>query len=205
MFRKIKKFKSSSLHRQPFQVQLHLIRTYCTRFFKFIAIQAHKMIKKTLIFLLTFSPFLASAQLIVDNTVNATDAVQNILLGGGVDISNITFSGDDNQIGSFNSENSNIGLNSGVVLATGDVGVAIGPNNAGGSGLGGGNFGVNDPDLDQLSTFDTNDAAILEFDFVPNGDSVVFRYVFSSEEYNEYVCGSVNDAFGFFLSGPRSR
>ena len=202
MFRKIKKFKSSSFHRQPFQVQLHLIRTYCTRFFKFIAIQAHKMIKKTLIFLLTFSPFLASAQLIVDNTVNATDAVQNILLGGGVDISNITFSGDDNQIGSFNSENSNIGLNSGVVLATGDVGVAIGPNNAGGSGLGGGNFGVNDPDLDQLSTFDTNDAAILEFDFVPNGDSVVFRYVFSSEEYNEYVCGSVNDAFGFFLSGP---
>ena len=61
---------------------------------------------------------------------------------------------------------------------------------------------MNDPDLDQLSTFNTNDAAVLEFDFIPTGDSLSFNYSFGSDEYNEYVCGSVNDAFGFFLSGP---
>jgi hypothetical protein len=42
----------------------------------------------------------------------------------------------------------------------------------------------------------------LEFDFIPSGDSLSFNYSFGSDEYNEYVCGSVNDAFGFFLSGP---
>jgi len=144
----------------------------------------------------------AYSQLIVDNTVTPQVAVEDILLGEGIIISNITFSGDANQIGSFNSANSNIGIGSGIILATGDANVAVGPNNSGSSTVGGGNFGVNDPDLDILSTFNTNDAAVLEFDFIATGDSVLFRYVFGSEEYNEYVCGSVNDAFGFFLSGP---
>jgi hypothetical protein len=42
----------------------------------------------------------------------------------------------------------------------------------------------------------------LEFDFVPTGDSLQFRYVFGSEEYTSYTCADYNDAFGFFLSGP---
>ncbi len=47
-----------------------------------------------------------------------------------------------------------------------------------------------------------HDAAVLEFDFEATGDVVEFSFVFASEEYPEYVCGDVNDAFGFFLSGP---
>jgi len=50
------------------------------------------------------------------------------------------------------------------------------------------------------------DAAILEFDFLPLGDSIRFRYLFSSEEYTPlYACpsgGGFNDAFAFFISGP---
>ena len=42
----------------------------------------------------------------------------------------------------------------------------------------------------------------VEFDFIPNGDTVVFNYVFGSEEYNYYVCGPYMDAFGFFIAGP---
>ena len=144
----------------------------------------------------------AKAQLITDNTVTPEQALLDYLLGDGVEISNITFSGDLNQIGSFDANATNIAIPDGIMLATGDIDVAIGPNDLVGASLGGSNFGAGDPDLTELSTFNTNDAAILEFDFVPSGDSLVFNYIFASEEYNEYVCGSVNDAFGFFLSGP---
>jgi len=145
---------------------------------------------------------LGQSQVIVDESLTAEEVVTNILLGEGVEIFNITFSGDLDQIGSFDANNSNILIEDGMILATGSCTNVIGPNNSGSSTTGGGNFGVNDPDLDQLSTFNTNDAAVLEFDFIPTGDSLSFNYSFGSDEYNEYVCGSVNDAFGFFLSGP---
>ena len=103
----------------------------------------------------------ANAQLVVDATVTPQQAVENILLGEGVIATNITFSGDQDQIGSFNSQNSNIPIATGVIMATGSVGVAVGPNTQGGAALGGGNFGVSDADL-ELANGDTyNDAAVL--------------------------------------------
>lgn len=148
------------------------------------------------------TPLLAMGQLTVDDGITAESAVIDILAGGGVNIQNITFSGDNNQIGAFNSENSNVGLNSGIILSSGSVLGAIGPNNTSSHTEAGGNMGATDPDLEILTGAANNDAAVLEFDFVPAGDSVVFQYVFASEEYNEYVCSDFNDAFGFFLSGP---
>lgn len=163
--------------------------------------------RSTTILLAIITSGFAQAQLTVDNTQTPAQLVQNVLLGGGVTASNITFNGGsatvlNEQIGSFVATATNLGLGGGVIMGSGDVNVAIGPNTQTSATLGGGNFGFNDPDLDQLSNVNTNDAAILEFDFVPTGDSLKFRYVFSSEEYDEYVCGTVNDAFGFFLSGP---
>ncbi len=147
------------------------------------------------------------AQLVVNNAPTPTQLVQTVLLGGGVTASNITFNGasgatQTEQMGTFDGTTSNIGLPSGVLMGTGDINVAPGPNVGGGSTMGGGNFGFGDADLTQISGVTHNDAAILEFDFIPTGDTLRFRYVFASEEYDEYVCGSVNDAFGFFLSGP---
>lgn len=128
--------------------------------------------------------------------------VQNVLLGQGVTVSNITFSGDADQIGYFDGTASNVGIGQGLIMATGTVQEAIGPNSQGGITLGGGNLGVSDPDLVTLSNQTINDAAVLEFDFIPAGDSLVFRYVFASDEYNEYACSQFNDVFGFFISGP---
>ena len=156
---------------------------------------------------LALAPLLMRGQLVVGNTLTPEELVQNVLLGTGVTVSNITFNGGapttiNEQAGTFDGTAAGIGIPNGVILATGNVQVALGPNNGTGTGMGGGNFGFGDPDLTTLSGVTTNDAAILEFDFIPSGDSISFRFVFASEEYPEYVCGTVNDVFGFFLSGP---
>jgi gliding motility-associated-like protein len=149
------------------------------------------------------SPASVYAQYTVNNTVNATDGVQNVLLGGGVTATGITFQGTNEQIGSFTCVNCGIGLASGLVIGSGNVDGSDGPNNSGSFSQGPPNFtdNVTDPDLAELSGMLLNNTAVLEFDFVPTGDSLFFNYVFSSEEYPEFV-GSINDAFGFFLSGP---
>lgn len=46
------------------------------------------------------------------------------------------------------------------------------------------------------------DGHVIEFDFIPQGKSLNFKYSFASDEYPYYVCSKFNDAFGFFLSGP---
>lgn len=150
-----------------------------------------------------------SAQIAIDNTLSPTYLVQNVLLGQGVVVSNITFNSQpggipNEQIGSFGGV-CNIGLSSGVILGTGDVHNAEGPNDSGSSSLGGGNWNAFDQDLFELAGGDQNDSirdkACLEFDFIPTGDSLKFDFVFASDEYLEFV-NSINDAFGFFLSGP---
>jgi len=144
-----------------------------------------------------------SGQLVIDNAINANAAVQNVLLGEGVTASNITFQGENAQIGGFTCNGCGLGIGNGVVIGSGNVDGADGPNNSGSFNQGPPDFtdGVGDGDLEQLSGMSLNNTAVLEFDFVPTGDSLAFNYVFSSEEYPEYV-NSVNDAFGFFLSGP---
>ena len=135
--------------------------------------------------------------------------VDSLLLGEGVVATNHIFQGDPLQIGFFNGENSNIGLDSGIVMGTGDI-VEIVP------GAFGGFFAnaVNDPDLLELASSvpdligqnfnvtSVNDVAILEFDFVPVSSYLSFRYVFASEEYFAYENTQFNDVFGFFISGP---
>lgn len=132
--------------------------------------------------------------------------VQNVFLGQGVQVSNVTFQGDSTlQIGKF-FDFTTIGIDSGIVLSTGNVNniTNLGPN-ASTPIQSTQNF-PNDPDIiDIVQTNNpgiaANDAAILEFDFTPLGDSVRFDYIFGSEEYPEFVC-SFNDGFGMFLSGP---
>lgn len=162
------------------------------------------MKKLPLILMLALAPMLGWSQLTVNQGITATQAVQGILLGNGVTASNISFTGDPSQLGSFNGTASNIGLNNGVIIGSGAVNIAPGPNanpaavgNFPGSGVGG-----NDPDLQAIAGQTIYDAAFLEFDFVPVGDTIRFKYVFASEEYPEFVCCTFNDAFGFFLSGP---
>ncbi|MCF8296308.1 MAG: choice-of-anchor L domain-containing protein [Saprospiraceae bacterium] len=141
------------------------------------------------------------SQLIVNNTMTPAQLVQNILVGQGITVSNVTYSGALSAIGSFSTgaTPTNIGFPSGVILASGNVTTAIGPNTLTSAGN-----NLNQPGdslLSVASGYNTYDAAILEFDFVPVSDTIKFRYVFASEEYPEYSGSTVNDVFGFFVSG----
>jgi len=166
------------------------------------------MNRTTLSPLLICASFLTvNAQLVVTNTQTPAQLVQNVLMGGGVTATNITFNGTsgnsvDQQIASFNSAASNAGIPNGLILSTGNTAQAVGPNNAVRADLAIPGTRT-DADLSALSGGLTiDDAAVLEFNFVPTGGSISFNFVFASEEYPGYVCGTVNDAFGFFLSGP---
>ncbi|MFT5780138.1 MAG: gliding motility-associated-like protein, partial [Crocinitomicaceae bacterium] len=133
-----------------------------------------------------------------------TQLVNNVLLGGGIAVSNITYSGSANAIGSFDGSACNVGIASGVLLTSGtvlDTGDGPhGPNTQGGSGTDNSQGGH--PLLAAAAGNPSFNAATLEFDFIPVSDSVHFNYVFASEEYLEFVNSGVNDAFGFFISGP---
>jgi gliding motility-associated-like protein len=151
--------------------------------------------------LLLAVPAVSWAQLTTtgSGSVSANALVNNII-GTGVTFSNATYTGKPVAVGTFNGASSNIGLNSGVIITTGHINVAPGPNNNGGA-----TYSNNGPSINELQTLaqsTTFDGAILEFDFIPQSNFVSFRYVFASEEYNEYVCSEFNDAFAFFISGP---
>lgn len=157
--------------------------------------------KRSLVSVLTIMlAFVAQAQLTVQGGQTPQQLVQNVLLSPGVIVSNIQFSGSPTQIGSFDGQNSNIGIGSGVIISSGDIINAPGPNNltSAGSSL----LGPGDADLESLTNNTTEDAAILSFDFVAFNDTVEFNYVFASEEYPEFVNSSFNDVFGFFITGP---
>ena len=79
--------------------------------------------------LLSTIPFLSIAQLDVWNTLTGVQMVEK-LSGPGVIFTNIDVSGCPimNQMAEFNGINSNIGIDSGLIMTTGDALLAMGPN-----------------------------------------------------------------------------
>jgi hypothetical protein len=136
--------------------------------------------------------------------------INSVLLGNGVTAFNIQYQGNLSQIGYFTGGNSSgipLGIDSGIVLSTGEI-VDFAQSASINSSTTITSANNTPADADMLSIIQTNnangssnDAAIIEFDFTPLGDTVKFDYMFGSEEYPEFVC-SFNDGFGMFLSGP---
>ena len=169
--------------------------------------------KATLLAIICLFTFFCNAQLVITNESSAQALAQR-MVGDGVSISNVTFRGNSLMAAYFkNQGNTNIGIDSGIVLTSGRAKSTSSVNGLDGNGINtagsvladeGWNI-AGDADLATLigtTTDDTHDACVLEFDFVPLGDSVKFRYVFGSEEYtSDFVC-SYNDAFAFLISGP---
>ena len=146
----------------------------------------------------------------------ATYLVNSVLMGSGVSGYNITSYGTVGQRGYFYNGMGAIGIDSGVTLSSGNVTnimTSTGPTASTNIPVGG-NQGGGDVDLLAVAQsvpaligagFSVNsvqDAALIEFDFVPTSDTVEFNYVFGSDEYLTWVNTQYNDVFGFFLSGP---
>ena len=135
---------------------------------------------------------------LTDSTLTPT-ALAQALVGAGVTISNVTYAGANRAAGKFTSSSNILGFTNGIVLSSGSVRNVIGPNCVDGMTVDNGEPG--DADLDTIVGAGniTNDAAVLQFDFVPTSSSISFQYVFASEEYNDFVF-QFNDVFGFFLT-----
>jgi gliding motility-associated-like protein len=161
-----------------------------------------------LFFIGIFLPQILRAQLITNNSLNPQGLVQNILLGNGVTVSNVTYNGSPVAIAQFTAANTTLGINSGIVMTTGTTlpngDGPQGPNDASGAGVDNnmGGFNLLSQAIQGTQTYN---AAILEFDFIPYADTVRFKYVFGSDEYPEFAPPNnttYNDVFGFFISGP---
>lgn len=156
---------------------------------------------RTLFFILILGPFLTlqtNAQ--VDTTHTANYLVKEILIGTGVLVGNVSFTGEKHAIGLFFDSTRQIGIEQGIVLTSGNAIYMNGPNKNPRSGWASNAPG--DPELEKIAKGKTFDASILEFDFVTSSEFLSFEYVFASEEYLEYVGSKFNDVFAFFLTDP---
>lgn len=168
------------------------------RWYYIVRFKKHIVLGLTL--LVSYSSF---AQLNVYNiqTITANQLVDQ-LVGSGVTWYNASFTGSSNgsssgNFGLFSNGSSVIGISDGIVMSTGNV---MGINHANWySDYSWYNGGNSDADLNTISS-PTYDVATLQFDFIPESDYIEFRYVFASEEYNEYVGSAYNDVFAFFIT-----
>ena len=154
--------------------------------------------------LLLIAPGLSFSQIEVEPTgvlFTPESLITNVFLGEGVEVTNISYDGDDLAVGYFTNGLNDVGIDRGIVMTSGFATTAATANTGGGTGNNN-NGGNNCPDLQAIASGNLFNVAKYEISFIPTADTLRFKYVFASEEYPEYACTNFNDVFGFFLSGP---
>ncbi|MES2764143.1 MAG: choice-of-anchor L domain-containing protein [Bacteroidota bacterium] len=141
----------------------------------------------------------------ITTAVNPTIAqMQALLQGSGVVVTGLNITCPPGAYATFNNGAAALGagLNTGILLTTGTAASVAGPpsgfasqdnSSAGGGGSALGNT---------LSGGTTYDGCYINFMITPSCATLSINYVFASEEYPEFATGSINDVFGFVISGP---
>ncbi len=158
---------------------------------------------------------MATAQQLSIDTSNTALDLANEMFGSGIQVLSATFNGSADatsiQAGIYSGALTTIpGLSptdTGVILSTGNAqnfapysDGTTNTNRAAGTTTDTG--GVDgDPQLNTLAGANTFDAAIFQASFIPDANFITLQFVFSSEEYLEYVSGGFNDAFGVWVNG----
>ncbi|MEY2829443.1 MAG: hypothetical protein RIQ33_1301, partial [Bacteroidota bacterium] len=150
----------------------------------------------------------AHSQVTIDTSINYKNLVTQYLIGDGIKVGNISFSGNKLALARFDFKTTPIDIKKGILLCTGSVFNAVGPNKYPYSTTGFLDLKTQkklkgDKDLNRIAHNNSFDAAILEFDFVPTENKIAFKYCFASEEYPEFVGSRYNDVFGFFITGGK--
>ena len=149
-----------------------------------------------------------SAQMSLDTTLNVEQLVHKLVNGQGVVVGNIKVTGPRQGYGFFSDAETYLGIDSGLILATGNIYDALGPNDV---PYKTGYFTdpkikkkpKGDKDLNKVCHGITGDVEVIEFDFIPMNNKITFNYVFGSEEYPEYVGSKYNDVFAFIVNGEK--
>ena len=135
--------------------------------------------------------------LVEDILINSSCAnVFNVSVSGG------NFATGEKSFGYFDATGTTFPFQNGIILSTGKINNAPGPNSY--LSDDGGSMGWDgDSDLNTaLGLSNTFNATILEFDFIPLGNKISFDYIFSSEQYltspSSNQC-NFTDGFAFLL------
>ncbi len=143
----------------------------------------------------------AKAQLFVDTSYTVEQMVYGFFGSTGDTISNVSFAGSPMAMAFFEGSQSNIGINAGLLITSGSAENAVGPNDSESE-----TSVLGQPGSQWLNAlipgYQTEDASVITMDIMPSTDTLRFRYVFASEEYQEYVGSQFNDVFAFFVEGP---
>ncbi len=147
---------------------------------------------------------LYAQQITVDNTVSAQQLIENNLVQGCVETSNISspINGNINGLSSFGyfeRGNSNFPFENGIVITTGNANSAGNTTNANVLNEGETNWGT-DTDLENaLGINNTLNATTIEFDFISISNQIQFNYILASEEYfGNFPC-DYSDGFAFLI------
>ncbi len=140
----------------------------------------------------------------VDNSISAQDLIQNNLVEGCVEITNISSSinGSVNgfsSFGYFERANSNFPFENGIMLSTGNANSGGNATNVNILNDGELTWGT-DPDLETaLGITNTYNATSIEFDFVSISNLIQFNYILASEEYFANFPCEYSDGFAFLI------
>lgn len=140
------------------------------------------------------------AQLTVRQDRTPEEMIKGIVPGNGIVIKNVRYAGMPAALGEFAYPDAKKVFGSGIVMSTGKASDMAAANTNPKTSTVNGSAG--DKNLYALAGGRTFDAAVLDFDFMADKDSLAFNFLFASEEYHDYVGSTFNDAFAIVITGP---
>lgn len=162
------------------------------------------LFKRYYILLLLFFGTASAQYISTDDTRTPLQLIEDVLINSGcASVSNVSVSGGnfatgDTSYGYFNANGSSFTFPEGIILSTGKIIDACGPNYFISDDTAPGWTG--DQDLNYaLGISNSINATVLEFDFIPIGNQISFDYIFASEEYHGSATCTYSDGFAFLL------